>query len=254
MKETLIDYKSLILYLKIQITTIMIQKSILKMMLGSFCLFIPFILHAQEQTTLDQWLAEDHSGHLSISISGDTLDITTPKGLTLWYKKRLTGEYEIHYNAKVIMQGRKHDRLSDLNCFWGANDPEHPDHLFARSQWRNGVFANYKTLKLFYVGYGGNHNSSTRFRQYLGSSPDTDDSRARPVIQEYTDKQHLLAPNQWYHIRIQVKKGTTHFFVNDELLFSHPLKEKENEGHFGLRLLSNHILFTGFQVHCTQPE
>lgn len=227
----------------------MIQKSMLKIILGSFFLSISLMLHAQEQSILEEWFEEDHSGKLQISVSGDTLDITTPKGLTLWYKKRLTGDYGISYSARFVMQGGKHDRLSDLNCFWGANDPEHPYNLFARSEYRNGFFPNYKTLTLFYVGYGGNHNSSTRFRQYFGGGPDVDDSIARPVIKEYTDKSHLLFSDHWYHIRIEVKKGITNFFVNDEKLFSKSLKENEGDGHFGLRLLSNHILFTGFQVY-----
>lgn len=226
----------------------MIHQSILKVIFGSLLLVCAFGVQAQEENEWKKWFAEDHSGTMQLSASGDTLDITAPKGLTLWYKERLTGDYEISYHAKVLMQGGKHDRLSDLNCFWGANDPQHPNDLFANSQWRKGIFANYKTLKLFYVGYGGNHNSTTRFRQYLGGGPDIDDSLARPVIKEYTDRQHLLFPNQWYHIRIEVKKGITTFYVDDEMLFQHTIKEKEGDGHFGLRLLSNHVLLAGFQI------
>lgn len=40
----------------------------------------------------------------------------------------------------------------------------------------------------------------------IDSSPDTNDSLAQPVIKEYADKQHLLSPSQWYHIRIQVEE------------------------------------------------
>lgn len=230
----------------------MIQQSILNVIFGSILLSLSWGVQAQEPMALQQWFAEDHAGNMQISASGDSLNITAPKGLTLWYKQRLTGEYEISYRAKVLMQGGAHDRLSDLNCFWGANDPEHPDNLFAGSQWRQGIFANYKTLKLFYVGYGGNHNTTTRFRQYLGGGPDINDSIARPIIKEYTDPQHLLFPNQWYQIRIQVKEGKTCFYVNGELLFECPIKKREGDGHFGLRLLSNHILMTGFQVNKTE--
>lgn len=229
----------------------MITESIIKVIIGSLFLSSSFMLRAQGQTAPEQWLTEDHSGNMQINVSGDTLEITAPKGLTLWYKERLTGDYEIRYDAKVVMQGGKHDRLSDLNCFWGANDPQHPGNLFARSRWRNGIFGNYKTLQLFYVGYGGNHNSTTRFRQYFGGGADMNDSLVRPVIKEYTDPQHLLLPNKWYHIRIQVKKGKTSFYVNDEILFQLPTKDGEGDGHFGLRLLSNHVLFAGFRVHWT---
>ena len=148
----------------------------------------------------------------------------------------------------MLMQGDKYDRLSDLNCFWGANDPEHPGNLFARSEWRNGIFQHYKTLSLFYVGYGGNHNSTTRFRQYFAKAADTSDAIARPVIKEYTDKSHLLFPNKWYDIQIRVEKGITTYRINGEELFRLTIKNNEGDGHFGLRLLENHTLFTNFQV------
>lgn len=228
------------------------QKSIIRIVIGSFLLLFSHALHAQKQRIPEQWFAEDHSGSMEIKVSDDTLDITAPKGFTLWHKEYLSGEYEISYHAKVIMKGGKYDRLSDLNCFWAANDPQYPNDLFTRSQWRKGIFKNYKTLRLFYVGYGGNHNSTTRFRQYLGGEPDTEDSLTRPVIKEYTDKQHLLFPNRWYHIRIQIKKKVTTFYVDNEMLFEFPLKDKEGNGHFGLRLLSNHILFAGFQIKRTK--
>ena len=156
------------------------RQLIYRILAGSLFLLFPFIMQAQ--VILKNWAIEDHSGEMQIMVSGDTLDITAPKGLTLWYNKRLTGDYEISYRIKMLMQGGKYDRLSDLNCFWGANDPEHPENLHAQAAWRKGIFQHYKSLKLFYVGYGGNHNSTTRFRQYYGGGPSLNDSIARPVI------------------------------------------------------------------------
>lgn len=224
----------------------MVRNNLHKLVLASVLMLLPFI--AQAQVILKSWTIEDHSGEVKILVSGNTLEITAPKGLTLWYSQRLTGDYEISYRVKMLMQGGKYDRLSDLNCFWGANDPEHPGNLFARSEWRNGIFQHYKTLSLFYVGYGGNHNSTTRFRQYFAKAADTNDALARPVIKEYMDKAHLLLPNKWYHIQIRVKKGITTYRVNGEELFRLPIKGNEGDGHFGLRLLENHTLFTDFQV------
>ena len=86
----------------------------------------------------------------------------------------------------------RYDRLSDLNCFWAANDPKYPDDLFARSQWRDGIFKNYNTLNLFYVGYGGNDNSTTRFRRYKGEYFGVADDKVKPLLKEYTDASHLL--------------------------------------------------------------
>lgn len=230
----------------------MARSNLHTLVLGSILMLLPFM--AQAQVALKDWTTEDHSGEVKILVSGDTLEITAPKGLTLWYNRRITGDYEISYRVKMLMQGGKYDRLSDLNCFWGANDPEHPDNLFARSGWRNGIFQRYKTLSLFYVGYGGNHNSTTRFRQYFAKAADTNDAVARPVIKEYTDKAHLLLPNKWYDIRIRVEKRITTYHVNDEELFRLPVKDNEGDGHFGLRLLENHTLFTDFQVKKLQGK
>lgn len=74
------------------------------------------------------------------------------------------------------------------------------------------------------MGYGGNHNSTTRFRQYFAKAADTSDAIARPVIKEYTDKAHLLIPNKWYDIKIRVEKGITTYSVNGEELFRLPVK------------------------------
>ena len=119
----------------------------------------------------------------------------------------------------MVMQGGKYDRLSDLNCFWAANDPKYPDDLFARSQWRDGIFKNYNTLNLFYVGYGGMIIQPTRFRRYKGEYYGVADDKVKPLLKEYTDAPHLLVPNQWYEIRIRVEKGITTYSVNDAELF-----------------------------------
>lgn len=221
----------------------------MKFCLLTIILLINFsALYAQINMKLELWQAEDYSGKAKIGLSCDTLDIITPKGMTLWYKKRLTGQYEIRYKACMVMKGGEYDRLSDLNCFWGANDPKYPENLFARGKWRNGFFPNYKTLKLFYVGYGGNNNSTTRFRRYLSGLPEQDDNQVRPLIKEYKDKKHLLEPNKWYDVCIKVEKEMTYFYVNNELLFSHRLNPCEADGHFGIRLLSNHVKIADFKI------
>ena len=208
---------------------------------------LPLSVPAQ-QVSLKNWKTEDHSGCMSIVIDGDTMDITSPKGVTMWYTPRLTGQYEISYTARVLMQGGTYDRLSDLNCFWGANDPEHPNNLYTRGKWRNGIFQRYKSLKLMYVGYGGNHNTTTRFREYFGKGTDTKDEQTRPVIKEFTDPAHLLKPNQWMHICIRVQENVTTYSVNGEELFRYDIDKGQCDGNFGFRLLTNHVQITNFQV------
>lgn len=201
-----------------------------------------------QQVSLKYWKIEDHSKQMSIEVSGDTLDITSPKGVTMWYTPRLTGNYEISYTVRVIMNNGPYDRLSDLNCFWGANDPKHPNDLYAQSEWREGFFPKYKSLELYYVGYGGNHNSSTRFRKYYGLGMEVDDDITRPIIQGYDAPEYLLKPNKWMEIVIRVENEETTYIVDGKALFQHPIKKGGCDGNFGFRLLENHIQFTDFKI------
>ena len=107
------------------------------------------LLAQHKASFVQQWKIEDASHALQIIERADTLELIVPDGLTMWYRQRLTGDYEISYRICMVMQGGKYDRLSDLNCFWAANDPKYSDDLFARSQWRDGIFKNYNTLNLF---------------------------------------------------------------------------------------------------------
>ena len=185
---------------------------------------------------------------VEITCIGDTMDIVSPDGLSLWYKERLTGNYEITYRVQVVVENGSYDRLSDLNCFWGADDPRHPDDFFARSAWRNGEFKNYNTLDLYYVGYGGNDNGTTRFREYHGEYYGVDDAKIKPILKEYTDAAHLLKPNHWYEVKIRVENGATTYAMDGEELFSLPVADGKGDGYFALRLWQNHVRFADFQV------
>lgn len=220
----------------------------LHLLLTGLLLFILPCVEAAASCHPADWVAEDSSGKLQITCVGDTMDIVSPGGLSLWYKERLTGNYEITYRAMVVMAGGKYDRLSDLNCFWGAGDPQHPDNFFARGAWRNGVFQNYNTLNLFYVGYGGNDNQTTRFRQYHGEYYGVDDARIKPILKEYADDAHLLKPNHWYEVKIRVANGITTYSMDGEELFRLPMDDGKGDGYFALRLWQNHVRFADFRV------
>lgn len=210
--------------------------------------FVFSCFEAGASCKLSEWVPEDSSGKMQITCMGDTMDIVSPDGLSLWYKNRLTGNYEITFRVKVVMESGEYDRLSDLNCFWGADDPQHPGDFFARGKWRKGIFQNYNTLNLYYVGYGGNDNKTTRFREYHGKYYGLDDAKIKPVLKEYTDATHLLKPNYWYEIRIRVENGITTYCINGEELFRLPVELGKGDGYFALRLWKNHVRITGFEV------
>lgn len=194
------------------------------------------------------WIAEDETGGATLAERGDTLEITAPAGLTLWYATPLRGSYRIVYEATVLVEGGPHDRLADLNCFWAASDPEHAEDFFARSEWRGEIFARYNSLDLLYVGYGGNENSTTRFRRYYGQRFGAPADEVKPLIGEYTDAGHLLVANRPLRIEIAVTGDRTSYSVNGEELFSRKLAPGEGDGYFGLRLLSNRTRIVGFRI------
>ena len=137
------------------------------------------------------WKVESESPDYSVTFQGDTAEIVSPQGLTLWLKEKMSGRVTIEYDARVVVR-EEGDRLSDLNCFWMASDPQHPDNLWKREKWRSGIFVNCYTLQLYYLGYGGNHNSTTRFRRYDGNEAGVTDAKARPaILKEYNDNAHL---------------------------------------------------------------
>jgi hypothetical protein len=151
------------------------------------------------------------------------LVLDTRGGVTVWLKKMLKGDIEIAYTRRVVMEGGPNDRVSDLNQFWMALDPRNKD-LFSRQ----GKFEEYDSLRLYYVGVGGNSNTTTRFRKYTGTGE-------RRLIQEYSDAGHLLQPGRVYRIRIIVKGDVIQFYVDDVCYFRFKDPEVLTEGYFGFR-------------------
>lgn len=201
------------------------------------------------------WRIESEAPNYKVSFSRDTAEIVSPKGLTMWRKEKMSGMVTIEYDACVVDEGKECDRLSDLNCFWMASDPGYPDNLWKRGQWRNGIFLNYYSLQLYYLGYGGNHNTTTRFRRYDGNEAAIDNADKRPVIlQEYNDANHLLVANHWYHIKITNDDGRIQYFIDGERLVdfrdAHPL----TSGWFGFRTTASRTRITNFHYSSSQPN
>lgn len=186
------------------------------------------------------WEVEAESRDTHLLFFADSIEIFTPAGLTLWYREPMHVPFVIEYEAMVVQKDST-DRLSDLNCFWLATDPEVPDGSpLTRLHERNGAFANASTLQLYYLGYGGNWNSTTRFRRYNGKPQP-------PLIKEYTDSAHLLRPNHWYRIRIEATRERTRYFIDDEMLVDFADDKPLLYGWFGFRTTWSHCLLKHFR-------
>lgn len=158
-----------------------------------------------------------------INITDGKLVIDVDGGTTVWLNKKLKGDLLIEYKRKVIVDNGINDRLSDLNQFWMASDPRN-DNLFTRS----GLFHEYDSLSLYYFGFGGNTNTTTRFRKYTGDGN-------RVLIHDLTEQKFLLEANKTYLIEIIVHKGTTKVLIDGKEFSTFKDPKPLIEGFFGFR-------------------
>ena len=200
------------------------------------------------------WKVESESPDYKVTFIGDTAEIVSPKGLTLWRKEKMNGRVTIEYDACVVVE-KEGDRLSDLNCFWMASDPTCPDNIWKREKWRNGIFLNCYSLQLYYMGYGGNYNSTTRFRRYDGNEAGITDPKVRPAIwKEYTDADHLLKANHWYHIKITNEDNRISYYIDGKQLVDFRDAEPLTEGWFGFRTTLSRTRITNFRYECSPQQ
>lgn len=212
-------------------------------LLLSFLLVFVIAWPAEAMQWQKSWTVESESADYSVTtLGGDTLDIRAPKGFTLWYNSKLKGDVTVEYDAEVVVAD-KSDRLSDMNSFFMASDPK-AKSVFVNLQKRGGVFANQNSLQMYYLGYGGNYNSTTRFRRYTGGE-------RPPVITEYTDSDHLLKANHWYHIRIVKRGGLIRYYVDGECIVDYNDSRPLNEGWFGFRTTLSHTRIANFTTYGT---
>ena len=171
-----------------------------------------------------QWIIEKSAspGDKAVVQEGKLL-LDTYGGVTAWLAQELQGNYLIRFKRKIIMTGAQNDRLSDCNQFWMATDP-FSDKLF----YRKGGFSEYDSLRMYYVGMGGNYNSTTRFRRYDGKGE-------KMIIGEFTDSLHLLQPNKEYLFEIICKEGHILFKVDGEIYFTYKDPQPLTHGWFAFR-------------------
>ena len=188
------------------------------------------------------WVIEQQPNG-KVDIGNGKMEIIDAKGCTVWFKQMLERNIKIQFDVTVIANNGSYDRVSDMNCFWMANDPNHPKDFFKESEKRAGIFPNYNQLKLYYVGYGGHDNTKTRFRRYDGNID-------RPLLPEndLADKKFMITANKKMHIEIFVKGNHTSYSRDGVVIFGITDPEPYTEGYFGFRTVENHEVIENFKV------
>lgn len=187
---------------------------------------------------LNKWKVEISSSPQSkVAVEDNALVIDVDGGATVWLNKKLSGNILIEYKRKVIIENGRNDRLSDLNQFWMAKDPK-DQNLFTRT----GIFSEYDPLLMYYLGMGGNSNSTTRFRKYTGDGQ-------RVLHVDLKDEEFLLQPNKEYVVKTIVYNGRTSTFVNDKKIFSFQDPDPLKEGYFGFRTTQSRHVIDDFKIY-----
>ena len=203
------------------------------------------LLYADDfQHGLGNWLVEMEAPGRVAARNG-VLEIDVPAGVTVWFRHELKGPVMIQYEATVVSAGGPNDRVSDLNSFWMATDPQRPKNLFATR--RSGRFADYNALRLYYVGLGGNGNTTTRFRRYIGSPVD------RPLLPKddlsvAQQPQVGLFPNKTQTVTLIADGSLIQYWRDDVKLFETVDPQPYTRGWFGIRTTKNHVQIQHLRV------
>lgn len=191
---------------------------------------------------LSQWVIEAEKP-ARVEIREGALDIDTPAGITLWFKPELVGPIRIEFEATAISAGGVNDQVSDLNVFWMARNADGLDPVFART--RSGRFAEYNDLLTYYVGLGGNRNTTSRFRRYLG------DPVNRPLLPEHdlSSPTAMLVPNKKQTITLIADRHTIEYKRDGETLFRLEDRAPYTRGWFAIRSTWSHLRIDNLRIY-----
>lgn len=195
---------------------------------------------------LETWVIELERGG-KVEAADGKLIIDVPAGCSVWFKQLIEGPVMIEYKAKIISAGGSNDRVSDLNCFWMARDARSSQDIFATK--RSGSFGEYDQLRCYYVGLGGNSNTTTRFRRYIGEKDN------RPLLPEHDlrDARDLIITNVSQTLRLVACGSLIQFYRDDWRLFELNDAEPYTSGWFAFRTVSNHMEIRDFRVYRLIP-
>ncbi len=178
-----------------------------------------------------------------VEVGGGVLVVDVPAGCTVWYRVPVTAPVRIKYDVTPISAGGPNDRVSDVNCFLLARDSRGPGTLDAYP--RNGQFADYNYLLGYYVGHGGNTNSTTRMRRYHGGP------EQGPLLPEHDlrEPKFLLTPNRKISIELTFHDNTLTYAVDGEVWLTLRDPQPHLSGWFGWRTVNNHMRIENLRIY-----
>jgi hypothetical protein len=191
---------------------------------------------------LGDWLVEAERPS-RVTATGGVLDIDAPAGISVWFRPALNGPVAIDYTVTAIKAGGTNDQVSDINAFWMARDTRAPDGNVLAVE-RSGAFADYDRLQTYYAGIGGNRNTSSRFRRYVGRDGE------RPLLPQHdlNAPDTLIEANRPYAIRLIADGSHIALLRDGAPMFELEDPDPYTSGHFALRTTWSHLQVRDFAV------
>jgi uncharacterized protein DUF6250 len=207
--------------------------------LTALALLLASISVAAGSLSLSQWKIEAEQG-ARITVRAGVLDVDVPGGATLWFKRELHAPVTIEYEVMAVDEGGTNDRVSDVNAFWMATNRDGSSPLGQRG----GPFEQYDNLLTYYVGIGGNSNSTTRMRRYIGE-PDE-----RPLLPAHDlhDPKTLLRANRWQKVTLIAGGQGAEVRRDGELLFRLHDAQPYTRGWFAIRTVKSHLRVRNLRI------
>ena len=189
--------------------------------------------------SLSQWKIEAEQG-ARIAIRNGVLDIDVPGGATLWLERELHAPVTIEYDVMAVDEGGTNDRVSDVNAFWMATDKDGSSPL----GHRGGTFEQYNNLLTYYVGIGGNSNSTTRMRRYIGEP----DERPLLLAHDLSDAKTLLRANRWQKVMLIADGRSAEVRRDGKRLFRLDDAQPYTRGWFAIRTVKSHLRVRNLRI------
>jgi hypothetical protein len=190
---------------------------------------------------LGQWVIELEQGG-SVTAEQGTLEIDVPAGATLWFKQELISPVAITFEATAVDAGGPNDRVSDINTFWMASNRERTAPF---KEQRSGAFAEYNDLLTYYVGLGGNWNTTTRFRRYIGHA------ELRPLLPEHdlSSPDALITANRKQTIVLVANENRIEYWRDGVRLLQYDDPAPYTGGWFAIRTTRSHLRIERLRIH-----
>jgi hypothetical protein len=194
------------------------------------------------------WRVEQAPGG-SVDFREGKIIIRDVGGCTVWLREKLTAPVAVSFTATMLGGDRPTDRVSDLNCFWMAVDSRNANPPFEGPNARSGRFAEYDSLLTYYVGYGANNNTTTRFRRYDGTAE-------RPLRPEHDLKGEklMLTAGRPVRIRVVARDGVAEYWRDGERIFSFRDPQPLTSGWFAIRTVRSHVAIEDVRIESLNPR